>query len=308
MEVRDLRISFPTLYGLKEALKDVSFTLYKGEVYSFVGESGSGKSITGLALMGLLPPYAKVSGHIIFQGDDLLSFSPKNWCKVRGRRISMIFQEPMTALNPAMRIGDQVAEVYQLYRGMNKVRALEETVGLLGEMGIPNPDVRVRDYPHQMSGGMRQRVMVAISLASHPTLLIADEPTTALDVTVQAQILSLLKRLQKERGTTIFFITHDLGIVAEMAHRVGVIKGGVLLEEAPVEHLFNKPLHPYTKALLEVLPYWGRKRRYFSIPAVRKEGSGCPYYTHCDLARDICSKELPPLHRIDGRRVRCWIL
>ncbi len=309
VEVRNLRISFPLLKGRKWALRGLDLTLFKGEVFAFVGESGSGKSVTGYAFMGLLPPYARVEGSILFQGEDLFSLSPREWCKVRGRKISMVFQEPMTALNPTMKVGRQVAEVFMLHEGMDGRKALGETVKLLGEMGIPNPEVRVDDYPHQMSGGMRQRVLIAMAMAAGPRMLIADEPTTALDVTVQAQIISLLKRLQREKGTTIFFITHDLGVVAEIAHRVGVIKDGILLEEAGVERLYSDPLHPYTKALLEVLPHWDRRSRSFELPKVREdgEGEGCPFFAYCSEAREKCSGELPPVKDVPGGRVRCWL-
>jgi len=274
-----------------------------------VGESGSGKSVTGYALMGLLPPSAKVEGSIVFQGRDLLTLSPREWCHVRGRLVSMIFQEPMTALNPTMKIGRQVAEVFVLHGGLDKKRAEEETVRLLGEMGIPNPEVRIKDYPHQLSGGMRQRVLIAMAMAAGPQLLIADEPTTALDVTVQAQIISLLKRLQREKGTTIFFITHDLGVVAEIAHRVGVIKDGVLLEEAPVERLYSHPLHPYTQALLEVLPHWDRESRTFNLPRIRGDGvdNGCPFYPYCSHAKARCREELPPMKDTTSGKIRCWL-
>ncbi len=290
-------------------MRGLDLVLKKGEVFAFVGESGSGKSVTGYAFMGLLPPYARVEGSILFQGEDLFSLSPREWCKVRGKRISMIFQEPMTALNPTMKVGRQVAEVFMLHEGMDGKGALRKAVRLLEEMGIPNPEVRVEDYPHQMSGGMRQRVLIAMAMASSPQMLIADEPTTALDVTVQAQIISLLKRLQREKGTAIFFITHDLGVVAEIAHRVGVIKDGVLLEEADVERLYAKPLHPYTKALLEVLPHWDRASRTFELPRVREEGEGegCPFFAYCSEARERCSMELPPVTAVASGRVRCWL-
>ena len=308
-EIRNLRISFPLYEGEKWALRGLDLTLKKGEVFAFVGESGSGKSVTGYTFMGLLPPSAKVEGTILFQGEDLLSLSPRDWCRVRGRKISMIFQEPMTALNPTMKVGKQVAEVFILHGGMDKKEAMAETIRLLGEMGIPNPEVRVHDYPHQLSGGMRQRVLIAMAMAAGPQLLIADEPTTALDVTVQAQIISLLKRLQKEKGTTIFFITHDLGVVAEIAHRVGVIKDGVLLEEATVDDLYARPLHPYTQALLEVLPHWDRDSRTFNLPKLRQEplGDGCPFFPYCSHAKELCREELPPMKGTSSGRIRCWL-
>ncbi len=308
-EIRNLRISFPLYQGRKWALKGLDLTLKGGEVFAFVGESGSGKSATGYAFMGLLPPYARVEGTILFQGRDLFSLPPREWCKVRGRQISMIFQEPMTALNPTVKVGRQVAEVFMLHSGLDRRGALDETVRLLEEMGIPNAEVRMEDYPHQLSGGMRQRVLIAMAMAASPRLLIADEPTTALDVTVQAQIISLLKRLQKEKGTTIFFITHDLGVVAEIAHRVGVIKDGVLLEEAPVDQLYSKPLHPYTRALLEVLPHWDRETRTFQLPRVRERPSaeGCPFFSYCFHANSECALELPPLKDVASGKVRCWL-
>ena len=308
-EVLDLRISFPLYESEKWALKGLDLTLKKGEVFAFVGESGSGKSVTGYSFMGLLPPSARVKGSILFEGKDLFSLSPREWCGIRGKKISMIFQEPMTALNPTMKIGLQVAEVFMLHGGLGKREALRETVRLLGEMGIPNPEVRVEDYPHQLSGGMRQRVLIAMAMAGGPQLLIADEPTTALDVTVQAQIITLLKRLQREKGTTIFFITHDLGVVAEIAHRAGVIKDGVLLEEASVENLYSRPLHPYTRALLEVLPHWDRESRTFNLPRLRDgvTGEGCPFYPYCAHAKRDCQEILPPLKETSRGRIRCWL-
>ncbi len=307
-EVRDLWISFPYPQGYKEVVHSLDLTLYKGEVFAFVGESGSGKTVTGCAFMGLLPPYARVEGGLYFRGRDLIGLPPRRWYSIRGEEISMIFQEPMTALNPTMKVGRQVAEVFMLHQDMDKEEALSQTVSLLGEMGIPQPEARVKDYPHQMSGGMRQRILIAMAMAARPKLLIADEPTTALDVTVQAQILSLLKRLQRDRGTTIFFITHDLGIVAEVAHRVGVIKGGLLLEEAGVDELYDRPLHPYTRALLEVLPHWERQGKGFPFPQVREEGEGaCPFYPFCPDAKEICRDRLPPMKMRGERKVRCWL-
>ena len=306
-EVRNLRISFPYPQGYREVVHGLDLTLMKGEVFAFVGESGSGKTVTGYAFMGLLPPYARVEGEIYFCGRDLLGLSPRHWYSIRGKEISMIFQEPMTALNPTMKVGRQVAEVFMLHQGMDKKEALRQTVSLLGEMGIPQPEIRVEDYPHQMSGGMRQRILIAMAMAAGPKLLIADEPTTALDVTVQAQILSLLKRLQRDMGTSIFFITHDLGIVAEVAHRVGVIKGGFLLEEAGVDELYDRPLHPYTRALLEVLPHWERQGRGFSLPQAREEEGACPFYPFCAEAKEICRDRLPPMKRLGRRKVRCWL-
>jgi len=306
-EVRDLWISFPYPQGYKEVVHSLDLTLYKGEVFAFVGESGSGKTVTGHAFMGLLPPYARVEGGLYFHGRDLIGLSPRRWYSIRGKEISMIFQEPMTALNPTMKVGRQVAEVFMLHQGMDKNEALCQTVSLLGEMGIPQPEARVKDYPHQMSGGMRQRILIAMAMAARPKLLIADEPTTALDVTVQAQILSLLKRLQRDRGTTIFFITHDLGIVAEVAHRVGVIKGGFLLEEAGVDELYDRPLHPYTRALLEVLPHWERQGKDFPLPQAREEEGACPFYLFCPDAKEICRDRLPPMKMRGERKVRCWL-
>ncbi len=307
VEIRGLWISFPSSKGWNDAVCGLDLTLHKGEVFALVGESGSGKTVTGHALMGLLPPYARVKGEISFQGKDLMALSAKRYWAIRGREISMIFQEPMTALNPTMKVGLQVAEVFMLHQGMRKREALRQTISLLGEMGIPNPEARIREYPHQMSGGMRQRILIAMAMAAMPKLLIADEPTTALDVTVQAQILSLLKRLQRDRGTTILFITHDLGIVAEIAHRVGVIKGGFLLEEGRVEELYEKPLHPYSKALFEVLPHW-RGRRGFSLPDAKNSSYGmCPFYSHCAWAKEACREHLPPLKRVGNRLVRCWL-
>lgn len=307
LNIRKLSVSFPSGEGYKDAVKGLDLTLEKGEVFALVGESGSGKSATGYAIMGLLPPYAKVDGALLFSGRDLLALSKREWHQVRGRDISMIFQEPMTALNPTMKIGLQVAEMYVLRRGMGKESAFKETARILGDMGIPNPELRMKNYPHQMSGGMRQRVLIAIALASDPQLIIADEPTTALDVTVQAQIISLLKRLQRERGTTIFFITHDLSVVAEIAHRVGVIKDGILLEESKVEDLYEHPSHPYTKALLRVLPHWDRDTKTFSLPTLNAGvGGGCPFFAYCEEVIEECEVKMPPLKVLPSGKVRCW--
>ena len=286
--------------GTITILEDISFGLQPGEVLGVVGESGSGKSMLALSVMGLLPKAVRrTAGHIVLDGEDLAVLSPDRWRERRGSDLAMIFQEPMTALNPVMRVGSQVAEVLRR-RGMPAGKARQEAIDLFRKVEIPSPEQRVRAYPHELSGGMRQRVMIAIALAANPKVLIADEPTTALDVTVQAQILDLLRKLQKETGLSLLFITHDLGVIAEIADRVLVLYAGRVAEIASVRKIFDSPQHPYTRALLASIPeIEGPRGRLVSIegavPSVGSMPKGCRYAPRCPFRRGICEQEPPRL-------------
>ncbi|MGO4570561.1 ABC transporter ATP-binding protein [Microvirga sp. 2TAF3] len=297
--------------GRATVLEDVSFSLERGEVLGVVGESGSGKSMLALSVMGLLPKaIRRTAGHIVLDGEDLTGLSSGGWRERRGRDLAMIFQEPMTALNPVMRVGDQVVEVLRR-RGMPSEKARQETIDLFRQVEISSPEQRVRAYSHELSGGMRQRVMIAIALAADPKVLIADEPTTALDVTVQAQILDLLRKLQKERGLSLLFITHDLGVIAEIADRVLVLYAGRVAELAPVRKIFDSPQHPYTRALLASIPEInGPRGRLMTIegavPSIGAMPRGCRYAPRCPFRRDICEQEPPRLGIVSlGQAVAC---
>lgn len=298
-----------------DVVRDVSFTLHPGRTLCLVGESGCGKSMTALSLLRLIPePGRLAAGRILFEGRDLAELSESAMERVRGRDIGMIFQEPMTSLNPVIRVGEQVAEPLMRHLRLSKKAALAEVVELFRLVGIPAPDMRVRDYPHQLSGGMRQRVMIAMALANHPDLLIADEPTTALDVTIQHQILKQMRSLQEEYGTSIIFITHDLGVVAELCDRVVVLYGGLVMEEAEINDLFENPLHPYTMGLLASIPGLTKDKseRLQSIPGsppdMTKPPKGCPFASRCQFARNICAAECPPFVQVGSRQARCWLL
>lgn len=298
-----------------DVVRDVSFTLHPGRTLCLVGESGCGKSMTALSLLRLIPePGRLAAGRILFEGRDLAELSESAMERVRGRDIGMIFQEPMTSLNPVIRVGEQVAEPLMRHLRLPKKAALAEAVELFRLVGIPAPDMRVRDYPHQLSGGMRQRVMIAMALANHPDLLIADEPTTALDVTIQHQILKQMRSLQEEYGTSIIFITHDLGVVAELCDRVVVLYGGLVMEEAEINDLFENPLHPYTMGLLASIPGLTKDKseRLQSIPGsppdMTKPPKGCPFASRCQFARNICAAECPPFVQVGSRQARCWLL
>jgi oligopeptide transport system ATP-binding protein len=284
-----------------KAVDGVSFSVDKGRTLGIVGESGSGKSVTALSIMGLLPrPPAKiVSGEVLFEGRDLVTLKERALEDLRGREIAMIFQDPMTSLNPVQRIGTQIAEVLVLHTDLPKEAIRERCVALLREVGIPQPEARLEDYPHQFSGGMRQRVMIAMALALDPELLIADEPTTALDVTVQAQIMSLLAELQRERNMGLMLITHDMGVVADVADRISIMYAGRIVEEAPVYDIYGRPAHPYTKALLESIPRLDRTGSQLNVigglpPALTDIPRGCPFHPRCAYARDVCAQDPPP--------------
>lgn len=316
LSVEHLSTHFHTDRGTLKAVDDVSFSLEAGKTLALVGESGCGKSVTALSIMRLIPvpPGRIASGRILFDGTDLLQLSEAEMRHVRGNKISMIFQEPMTSLNPVFRVGDQIAEVLELHHKLSKKEALDRAVELLRMVGIPSPETRIRDYPHQMSGGMRQRMMIAMALACHPRLLIADEPTTALDVTIQAQILELMDELRRTTGTAVLLITHDLGVVAETAEHVVVMYAGRVVEEAPVRELFHHPKHPYTQGLLRSIPSLAEdeKQRLEAIPGVVPSllalPPGCAFHDRCGFAMERCLQEDPPWKElIPGHGVRCWL-
>ncbi|HEY8566045.1 MAG TPA: ABC transporter ATP-binding protein [Beijerinckiaceae bacterium] len=295
-------------------VEDISFSIGRGRTLCLVGESGCGKSVTALSLMGLLPsPPARItSGSAVFDGRDLLSLPERERADLRGDRIAMIFQEPMTSLNPAFTIGDQIAEGVRRHRDVSKAEARARALEMLTRVRIPAPEKRLDTYPHQMSGGMRQRAMIAMSLANDPELLIADEPTTALDVTIQAQILALIRRLQEESGTALLLITHDLGVVAETADEVAVMYGGHVVEQGPVAAIFDDPQHPYTLGLMASVPSLGRRLGRLAtipgtVPPPEALPTGCRFASRCPFADARCRNELPPLADFGGgHRARCW--
>jgi oligopeptide/dipeptide ABC transporter ATP-binding protein len=302
LEVRDLRVHFFTDYGTVKAVDGINYTVNPGETVAIVGESGSGKSVSSLAVMGLVPPPGKVvSGSVLFQGRNLLELDEDELRKIRGNRISMIFQDPLTSLNPVFSVGKQVAEVLRIHEKISRRQAHQRAVELLQIVDIPNADERASDFPHQFSGGMRQRVMIAMAIAMSPALLIADEPTTALDVTVQAQILGLLKSLQQEFGMALILITHDLGMVAEHADTVAVMYAGKIAEYAPIGEVYYNPLHPYTMGLMSSLARLDQERSgrlrpiRGSPPSLIFVPPGCPFHPRCDYAREVCVREYPDL-------------
>ena len=318
LEVDGLKTHFFTRDGVVRAVDGVSFSVYPGETLAVVGESGCGKSVTSLSILRLIasPPGRIVAGRLLFEGRDLLSLPEAEMRTVRGNEIAMIFQEPMTSLNPVLTIGRQISETLTLHRGLSRAAALERAVAMLKLVNMPEPERRVTQYPHQISGGMRQRVMIAMALACDPRLLIADEPTTALDVTIQAQILDLMRKLKEKTGSAIVLITHDLGVVAEMAQRVVVMYAGRKVEEAPVAELFAKPRHPYTQGLLHSIPHLGaagargpKRLREISgmVPSLREAIAGCIFAPRCPHAVDRCRREYPPLEQKSaGHVVACW--
>ena len=313
LEIKHLNVVFSNGGRDVEAISDLSFALGRRETLGIVGESGSGKSVTSLAVMRLLPKAtARVKGEILFEGQDLLQLPEREMQQVRGNKIAMIFQEPMTSLNPIHPVGRQIAESVLLHSRATKKEAMARALQLLELCGIPDPEQRLREYPHQLSGGMRQRVMIAIALACDPELLIADEPTTALDVTIQAQILQLMKDIKKDRDMSIIMITHDLGIVYDFCDRVVVVYCGEVVESAPVKELFEDPLHPYTEGLIGALPRLGRPAERLEaiegmVPDAGEMPQGCRFHPRCKYATDRCRAEHPPLTDLpDGRQVRCF--
>lgn len=314
LDVNNLKTQFKVKRGIVNAVNDVSFSVDKGEILAIVGESGSGKSVTSLSIMGLIRKPGRVAGgSILFDGEDLSTKTVKEMDKIRGDKISMIFQEPMTSLNPVYRVGDQIIESILTHTRMNKKEARAHAIEMLRLVGIPSPEQRVDDYPHQMSGGMRQRVMIAMALACDPELLIADEPTTALDVTIQAQILDLIKRLRDEIGMAVMLITHDLGVVAETADKVVVMYCGRVVEQADVKDLFTEPMHPYTQGLLASIPKMDedRERLYMirgMVPDPTELPAGCSFADRCDKCTAKCREAMPALTELkDGRKVRCFL-
>ncbi|MDD6888342.1 MAG: ABC transporter ATP-binding protein [bacterium] len=314
LEVKNLKTYFYTEEGVTKAVDGLDLQLHEGETLAIVGESGCGKSVTSLSILGLVttPPGKIEAGEILFDGEDLLKKSEKQMRKIRGNKISMIFQEPLTSLNPVFTVGKQIMEALILHRSLDKKAAREEAIRLLKLVGLPNPEKAVDDYPHQLSGGMRQRVMIAMALSCQPKILIADEPTTALDVTIQAQILRLLAELQKKTNTAIILITHDLGIVAQVAQNVVVMYAGEAVEYGDVRSIFAHPLHPYTEGLLKSIPVLGESReRLYSIegmvPSQKNYPKGCRFAPRCEYATEKCHAEKPELLTAkDGRPVRCW--
>ena len=307
LKVHDLRTYFQTEDGVVKAVDGITFELKKGETLGIVGESGSGKSVTNLSVMRLIPepPGKIVSGDIIFNGTDVRALSIDEVRKIRGKRIAMIFQDPMTSLNPFLKISTQLMEVTQLHLGHTKDQAYQHAVKMLKTVGIPDAENRVNNYPHEFSGGMRQRVMIAMALSCDPELLIADEPTTALDVTIQAQILELIKDLKKRMGTSVILITHDLGVVAGMTEKIIVMYAGKVFEQAPTRDLFATPANPYTKGLLKSVPDTAHEqgKELYQIPGLPPDVAhlppGCPFAERCERAEDICRTEFPPFVQIN---------
>lgn len=315
VEIRNLRTHFYTEEGIVPAVDGVNLYIKRGETLGVVGESGCGKSVTSLSIMRLIPnpPGKVVDGEILFEGQDLLKKSEAEMRRIRGNEISMIFQEPMTSLNPVYTIGDQISESIQLHQGLSRKEAMEKAIEMLRLVGIPLPERRVKEYPHQLSGGMRQRVMIAMALSCNPKLLIADEPTTALDVTIQAQILELMRKLKKELGMAIMLITHDLGVVAEMCERVVVMYGGKVVEEADVISIFKNPLHPYTEGLLRSIPRMDEETEKLHViegvvPNPLHLPKGCRFHPRCPYATDQCREAQPKLEQVaPGRFVACFL-
>lgn len=316
LEINNLKTQFHVLDGVAHAVNDVSISMKKGEVLGVVGESGSGKSVTALSLMGLIRPPGKiVSGKILFDGTDLRTLSEKQMRAVRGNRISMIFQEPMTSLNPLLKIRDQISEMVMAHNRISKKESYDYCVEMLGKVQIPHPEKRAKEYPHQLSGGMRQRVMIAMALSCNPEILIADEPTTALDVTIQAQVIDLMLNLKEQYDTGILMITHDLGVIAEIAQKVVVMYAGQVVETGDVYDIFDNPKHPYTRALLGSVPTLGKRAKggrkrlreiQGIVPDLFSLKSHCNFYNRCPDADDAC-KQVPPdlMEQENGSSVRC---
>jgi oligopeptide transport system ATP-binding protein len=307
LEVNELRTYFNTDDGLVKAVDGISFQLHRGETLGIVGESGSGKSVTNLSILRLIPdpPGKIVSGEVLFNGEDILLLPSDAVRKIRGRRIAMIFQDPMTSLNPFMRISRQLMEMTELHLGHNRAQAYEHAIRMLETVGIPDARMRVDDYPHEFSGGMRQRVMIAMALSCHPELLIADEPTTALDVTIQAQILELIKKLKQDTGTSVILITHDLGVVAGMTDHVIVMYAGKIFEQARTRELFATPGNPYTKGLLRSVPDpTAEQGKLYQIPGLPPDVAhlkpGCPFAPRCERVEEICRQEFPPFVQLNA--------
>ncbi|MCX5376084.1 ABC transporter ATP-binding protein [Streptomyces sp. NBC_00091] len=305
LEVRDLHVEFHTRDGVAKAVNGVSYSVDAGETLAVLGESGSGKSVTAQAIMGILdmPPGKIPSGEILFQGQDLLKLPAEEFRKVRGQKIAMIFQDALSSLNPVHTVGAQLGEMFRVHRGMSKKDATAKAVELMDRVKIPAAKARVGDYPHQFSGGMRQRIMIAMAMALEPDLIIADEPTTALDVTVQAQVMDLLAELQREMNMGLILITHDLGVVADVADKIAVMYGGRIVENAPVHEIYSRPAHPYTRGLLDSIPRLDQKgQELYAIkglpPNLLNIPPGCAFNPRCPKAQDICRTDVPVLHQV----------
>jgi len=319
IQVKHLKTYFKTDEGLAKAVDDISFDVFPGETLGIVGESGCGKSVTALSIMRLIqiPPGLFAGGEILFQGRDILKLPDDELRTIRGNNISMIFQEPMTSLNPVFTCGNQILEAIQLHQHLPKAEANAKALEMLDFVGIPDPHLRMREYPHQLSGGMRQRIMIAMALSCNPTVLIADEPTTALDVTIQAQILDLLMKLQKEMNLSVIMITHDLGVIAEIAHRVIVMYAGEIVEQGNAEEIFHQPSHPYTIGLLKSIPNLSKMETHTEslynirgmVPSATDFPSGCHFHPRCELMTDQCRDHQPvlePVNHSENHFTRCW--
>jgi len=320
LQLKDLHVQVRTAHGLVEAVRGVSFSLERGETVGLMGESGCGKSLTALALMGLLPEGAQARGSLQWQGEECLTWSEENWCKLRGNRWAMIFQEPMSALNPLHTVGDQVAEPLRLHRGLSRKAALSEAADLLDRVGIARARQRLHDHPHQFSGGQRQRIMIAMALSCNPDLLIADEPTTALDVTVAQRILELMQSLVQERGMGLLLISHDLGVLARQVQQLKVMYAGQIVEQGPTAEVLTTPAHPYTRGLLASRPQWLRAPQAASqrmrlptlpgqVPELHQLDQGCAFADRCSLVDDACRTSAPPSILLSpARQAQCWRL
>ena len=313
LEVRGLRVEFPTRRGTLVAVDDVSFAIAPGEVLGVVGESGAGKSLTGMAIIGLLEPPGRIAaGEIRLEGERIDKLPPERMRKIRGRRIGAIFQDPLTSLNPLYTVGDQLVETILAHLDVGKAEARARALRLLAEVGIPAPEARIGHYPHQFSGGMRQRVVIALALCAEPRLIVADEPTTALDVSIQAQIIALLKRLAREHGTAIMLITHDMGVIAETADRVAVLYAGRLAELGPVREVIHQPRHPYTAGLMGSIPRISSQQEKLiqidgAMPRLTEIPSGCPFHPRCVHAFERCPRERPDLMPAGTSQAACWL-
>jgi oligopeptide transport system ATP-binding protein len=309
LEVRDLQVEFRTRDGVAKAVNGVTYGVDAGETLAVLGESGSGKSVTAQAVMGILdiPPGRITGGEILFQGRDLLKLKEEERRRIRGAEMAMIFQDALSSLNPVLSVGDQLGEMFVVHRGMSRKDARTKAVELMDRVRIPAARERVRDYPHQFSGGMRQRIMIAMAMALEPALIIADEPTTALDVTVQAQVMELLAELRREYHMGLILITHDLGVVADVADRIAVMYAGRIVESAPVHDIYKAPAHPYTRGLLESIPRLDQKgQELYAIkglpPNLMDIPPGCAFHPRCPMARDVCRTDVPPLYEVDEDR------
>lgn len=315
LEVKNLKVSFHTYAGEVQAVRGVSFKVNPGECMAIVGESGSGKTVTSKAVLGLIatpPGEIKKESEILFEGKDILKFTEKEWRAFRGKEAAMIFQDPMTSLNPTMKVGKQIMESIILHNKVSKSEAREQAIELLRKVNIPNPEDRLNQYPYEFSGGMRQRVVIAIALACNPKLMIADEPTTALDVTIQAQILDLIRDLNQSMNTSVVFITHDLGVVSELCDTVMVMYNGRMVEKASAEDIFEEPLHPYTQGLLSAIPRITKERAPLStiegmVPNPTEYIEGCRFCPRCPKATERCRQQEPPVFEHGARQVRCWL-